>query len=140
MQMIRRSIFLAIMMCLAGTADARTSVPIVNLENNAIVTSSGKEPALDAVAQAIKAAGASQVYNWTASGESPGVLQLSTLVRGKHTVVVNVTFDTRTYSIRYSSSINMNYKAKDGKEIIHPFYNTWTQDLKQGIDAELKKL
>lgn len=140
MQMIRSSIFLAIMMCLAGTAEARSSVPIVNLENNAIVTSSGKEPTLDAVAQAIKAAGASQVYTWTVSEDTPGVMKLTTFVRAKHTVVVTVTYDTKVYSILYASSINMNYKAKDGKEVIHPFYNTWTQDLKKGIDAELKKL
>lgn len=140
MQMIRTSMLLAILLCITGTAHARASVPIMNLENNAIVTSSGKELTLEAIAQAIRAAGASQPYPWTASGESPGVVQLTTLVRGKHTVVVNVTFDTRTYSINYVSSIDMNYKVKNGKELIHPFYNNWVQELRQGIDAELNKL
>jgi hypothetical protein len=137
---IRKSVILVLLLGMAGVVQARESVPIVNLENNTIVASSGKEPALEAVAQAIRAAGASQAYPWTPSGETPGVLQLTTFVRNKHTVVVNVTFDTKTYSIRYASSMNMNYQSKDGKEIIHPFYNKWVALLKQGIDAELHKL
>ncbi len=136
---IRNGIIFLILLGITGLAQARGSVVLINLENNSIITSSGKEPTLDAVAQAIRAAGAGQAYPWTASGETPGVLQLTTLVRNKHTVVVNVTFDARTYSIRYSSSINMNYQGKDGKGIIHPFYNKWVAQLKAGIDAEFQK-
>ncbi|MSR09722.1 MAG: hypothetical protein EXR82_09435 [Gammaproteobacteria bacterium] len=137
---IRNGIIFVVLLGIASFAQARGSVVLINLENNSIITSSGKEPTLDAVAQAIRAAGASQAYPWTPSGERPGMLQLTTLVRNKHTVVVNVTFDAKTYSIRYSSSINMNYQGKDGKGIIHPFYNKWVAQLKDSIDAELRKL
>ena len=137
---IRNGIIFVILLGIAGLAQARGSVVLINLENNSIITSSGNEPALDAVAQAIRAAGASQAYPWTPSGGMPGMLQFTTLVRNKHTVVVNVTFDAQTYSIRYASSINMNYQGTDGHGIIHPFYNKWVAQLKEGIDAELHKL
>ena len=140
MRAIRNGIIFVVLLGMAGLAEAKRTEFLVNLENNTILTSSGKEPPIDAVAQAIRAAGASQAYPWTPSGERPGVLQLTTLVRNKHTVVVNVTFDAKTYSIRYASSINMNYQGKDGKGIIHPFYNKWVAQLKEGIDAELQKL
>lgn len=139
---IRSGIILVLLLGISGLAEAKRTEFLVNLENNSIITGSGNEPALDAVAQAIRAAGASQAYPWTASGRAPGTLQLTTFVRNKHTVVVNVTFDAKTYSIRYASSINMNYKALTsiGQEQIHPFYNDWVAALKKGIDAELKKL
>ena len=139
---VRRVVTLLLLLAIAGIAQATRSVAIVNLENNAIVGSGGKELTLGAVAQAIRVAGASQPYPWTASGDSPGTLQLTTVVRGKHTVVINVTFDTKTYSIRYASSINLNYKkkAKDGTEIIHPNYNVWVAQLRHAIDTELRKL
>ena len=142
MRAIRNGIIFVVLLGMAGLAEAKRTEFLVNLENNTILTSSGKEPPIDAVAQAIRAAGASQAYPWTASDGASGGLQLTTLVRNKHTVVINVTFDTKTYSIRYASSINMNYKnmASIGKENIHPFYNDWVALLKQGIDAELRKL
>ncbi len=142
MRAIRNGIILVVLLGIAGLAEAKRTEFLVNLENNTILTSSGKALSIEAVAQAIRAAGASQAYPWTASGGDSGVLQLTTLVRNKHTVVVNVTFDSKTYGIRYASSSNMNYKNKAGigKEIIHPFYNDWVALLKQGIDAELQKL
>lgn len=123
----------------AGPAHARGSVPIVNLEGNAIVTPDGREFTLEEVARRIRDAAAAQQYSWAVTSSEPGKLQLSTLVRGKHTVVVDVTFDATTYSIKYSSSINMNYESKKGRELIHPFYNKWVQQLKQGIDMQMRK-
>jgi len=112
---------------------------LVNLENNPIQTSDGNALSLDSIAQRIRDAGAAQKYPWVASGTEPGKLQLATVVRGKHTVAVDVTFEVKAYSIRYASSINMNYKTQDGRELIHPFYNQWVQQLKQGIDMALKR-
>ena len=144
---IARSGFLvAIFMCMSAIANARESVPIVDSENNAIPMVGGKELTLEAVANAIKAGGASQQYPWVPTGNSPGEMELTTLVRGKHTAVVKVTYDTKTYSIRYASSVNLNYKTKKDtktkKEVplIHPAYNDWVQQLKAAIDFEFKKL
>ncbi|MEQ1801090.1 MAG: hypothetical protein ABL989_04145 [Gammaproteobacteria bacterium] len=140
MQAVRSGIFIALLFGMVGLAQARGSVPITDPENNPVVSSDNKELSIEAVGQAIRAAGASQGYPWTASGDQPGKLQLTTLVRNKHTVVVDVTYDAKTYSIRYANSVNMNYKVSSGKALIHPNYNVWVSELKQAIDAELRKL
>jgi uncharacterized protein (UPF0333 family) len=148
---MRYATLLTLLAFYAGAAHARGGVAIVNIENSPVIAASGGSLSIEAVGNAIVAAGASKGYPWTVSEKASGKLKLSTLVRGKHTVVVDVSFDTSAYSIRYSSSINMNYKrncTKPGKkdqseskctEVIHPYYNTWVQELKQAIDAELLK-
>lgn len=136
----RHVITFMLLLGFAGFAHARSSVPIVNVENAAIVTASGQVPSLEAVATAIRTAGASQGYPWTASGDSAGKLVLTTIVRHKHTVVINVTFDTKTYSIHYDNSVNMNFKKKKYSEVIHPNYNVWVSQLRQAMEAEFLKL
>jgi len=140
--MLNRRHVIAFMLLIgfAGFAHARGSVPIVNVENAAIVAASGQAPSLEAVSAAIHKAGASQGYPWTVSGESAGQLVLTTIVRHKHTVVVNVTFDTKTFSIHYGNSVNMNYKKKKYGEVIHPNYNVWISQLRQAMEAEFTKL
>ena len=60
-------------------------------------------------------------------------------MRNKHTIVVNISVAADTYSVKYQSSINMNYAVVDGRPVIHPNYNKWVQTLVDGIGAELKK-
>ena len=92
------------------------------------------------MAEAIRSAAGSMKNPWAASGDTPGTLQLTTLVRNKHTVAVTVTYDTHSYSIRYASSVNMNYEVDHGQEVIHPNYNKWVQQLKQAMDFRLRTL
>ena len=53
-----------------------------------------------------------------------------------HVAVVDVTYTTKAYSIRYKDSTNLGY---DG-EGIHPNYNGWIDRLDAAIRAELLKL
>ena len=58
------------------------------------------------------------------------------IVRGKHTVVVSIPYDTQHFSINYKDSINMNYN--EGK--IHPNYNKWVADLEQALMVNISRI
>jgi len=66
-------------------------------------------------------------------GKITGTLRLRT-----HTAVVNVIYDTSKYSIRYQSSIDLDYNAEKGT--IHKNYNGWIQNLDAAIQRELANL
>jgi len=62
------------------------------------------------------------------AGRAEGILVLR-----DHRAVVNITYDTKTYSITYKDSSNLNY---DGKTI-HSNYNGWIQNLDKAIRTQL---
>lgn len=122
---------------LSLNASARDSVPIVNYDNVAVATNSGKAPNAEQVKQAIAAAAASK--GWTVAPAGDGKLQATIVVRGKHTVVVDIAYAADKYTLTYKDSINMNLIERDGQKLIHPFYNKWVQTLKEAIRLELLK-
>ncbi len=117
---------------------AREPVPIINYDAVQIVTTSGNKPQVTQVEQAIKTAAAAN--EWTLSNSEDGKLLATLFVRNKHTVVVEITYDTEKYSLQYKDSINMKYGTQNGKPVIHPFYNRWVETLKEAIRVELLKL
>ena len=124
----------------APTAYARSTVPIVPHEDMAIATGSGRTPSDEDVKKAIVAAAATTTYPWTVSAGEGGALVATTVVRGKHTVSVNIKYSGTRYSVAYRDSTNMKYGVDKGVPKIHPFYNDWVQQLIDAINAELKKL
>ena len=78
--------------------------------------------------------------NWTVAQQADGNLQATLKVRGKHTVIVLITYTPVKYSLAYQDSIDMNYGQRNGEPVIHPFYNTWVGELKESIRAEMLKL
>jgi len=121
-------------------AQARSSVAVVEHENIAVTTGSGKPATADRVKQAITEAAASTKYKWTIANGDNGALIATTLVRGKHTVAVNVIYSATQYSITYRSSENMNFDMDKGVAKIHPYYNTWVQQFVDAINAKLHNL
>lgn len=121
----------------SGGAWARADVPIINHENVAITTLSGKTLESSQIQQAIGAACAAN--GWTMAPSGDNKLTASLLVRGKHTAIVDIIWTTGAYSIRYKSSVNLNYMEKDGVPMIHPFYNKWVSALRDSISRELAK-
>ena len=59
-----------------------------------------------------------------------------TLNLRSHTAIVDITYDTRTYSIKYKDSTNLGY---DGRNI-HSNYNGWIENLDKGIQTQLVNL
>lgn len=134
-------------------ANARTPVPIINYENIAIATTTGKALQVEQVKQAITTAAASKA--WTVAYSADGSMLATLVVRNKHTIVVKIEYDINKYSIHYNDSKNMKYgiidvqptiassnkdQSHNGQGEIHPFYNKWVQELKDAIRAELLKL
>lgn len=129
---------IVVMIFFTTPANARTSVPIQNHENIAIASSADKALSVDAVKNAIvKAAG---TKNWTITYQPDNKMLATLIVRGKHTVVVEISYAADKYSLSYKGSTNMNYSTMDGQPIIHPFYNKWVQDLLNAIRIELLKV
>jgi hypothetical protein len=136
-------IFLMALVCAASWASldamARQTVPVINYENLPLTTASGRAPTAAQVKQAIQsAAGARQ---WTLVDQGPGRMLATLQVRGKHTVVTQISYSADKLSVTYSDSTNMNYApGPDGKGAIHPFYNRWVQDLTDAIRLTLAKI
>ncbi|WP_297670612.1 hypothetical protein [uncultured Desulfovibrio sp.] len=70
---------------------------------------------------------------WRVAEPSANLIEATVVVRGKHTVVVDIPYTTAHYDIKYKSSVNMDYKTKDGTPCIHPNYNKWVGLLDEAI-------
>lgn len=121
----------------AGPANARWPMPIIDHPDIPVLISAGHTPTAASVKRAILAGAAAK--NWTVVEQANGKLQASLKVRNKHTIIVTIGYNAQSYSITYQDSIDMNYGQRDGKPVIHPFYNNWVSELKESIGAEMIK-
>ena len=85
------------------------------------------------VEMAIRRAG--QGLGWQIVPQGPGKAE-GILVLREHRAVVDITYDTKSYSIMYKDSSNLHY---DGKTI-HSNYNGWIQNLDKAIRAQLSAM
>lgn len=116
--------FLAIVL-LAGGLVACRSATVYNVVNDQFTA---EAPSLADAEKAIKLAGAS--LGWQVKQASPGKL-IATLPIRTHVAVVDITHDTKQFSIMYKDSTNLDY---DGSSI-HSNYNGWIQNLQKAIVA-----
>ncbi|MCX7659782.1 MULTISPECIES: hypothetical protein [Caldimonas] len=107
-----------------------SSAPILNIEAAPVSTASGKKPSAQEVRAAIIRAGSS--LGWQMRDEGPNLL-VGTLHLRSHTAVVEIPYNSQTYSIKYRSSVNLD--AQGGQ--IHKNYNGWIQNLNRNINAQL---
>jgi hypothetical protein len=107
-----------------------TTVPIMNVDNAAVPTTSGKPLTKEQVRAAIIRAGGA--LGWQMKDEGPDKL-VATLVLRTHTAVVEIPFSATNYSIKYRSSIDLNESGGN----IHKNYNGWIQNLHKGINTQL---
>jgi hypothetical protein len=105
--------------------------PVRNVTNAPVVTST-KTPSIGEVGEAIKRAGVG--LGWAMREQQPGKI-VGTLVLRTHTAVVNIDYDTASYSINYADSSELKYDAAKGT--IHKNYNSWVQNLNNAIRAQL---
>lgn len=71
---------------------------------------------------------------WKPELESEGVIKASILVRNRHYAEVKIPFDSKSYSIQYVKSDNLDYDEED--HTIHRNYNKWVVYLSQSIQKE----
>ncbi len=111
-------------------------LPVRDVDNQPIVTASGKPPAADNVQKAIIRAGSQ--LNMRMSVVRPGVILATYSPRSDFTAVMEVTYDSKAYSIHYKSSDGLNYDPQ--AHTIHKNYNSWVSNLQKRIDNELLAL
>jgi len=110
-----------------------TTQPIHNVQDSPIILPPGKSLTMNEVTTGIMRAGTR--LGWQINPEAPGKLTGRIALRG-HTAVVDIEHNTKSYSIKYRDSTNL--QAQDGQ--IHRNYNGWIQNLEKGIRAELTSL
>jgi hypothetical protein len=94
------------------------------------IDSGGKPMTMDAVQKAIQRAGVG--LGWQIKPVKPGQMTGQLDLR-THRALVDITHNTKTYSIKYRDSTDL--AAKDGQ--IHRNYNGWVQNLDKAIRAQL---
>jgi hypothetical protein len=111
---------------------ACTTQPIYSVPDQPIATNA-KNASLKDVQQAINR-GATRM-GWSVQDQGPNAM-LATLDLRTHHAVVEITYNTKSYSIAYKESNNLNY---DGKSI-HRNYNGWVHNLQTAINQQLNAL
>jgi hypothetical protein len=110
-----------------------TSRPVTNVTDQPIVTAPGKQLTDEQVKYAIVSAGTG--LGWVMTPVSPGLISGRLSLRD-HVAVVDVRYTTKTYSITYKDSTNLNYQ--DGQ--IHKNYNGWIENLDRDIRGALLRM
>ncbi len=123
-----RTIVVAAAFAVAPAAQARTSA-LMDPGKIALTPPSGQTTSAAKVRNALVLAGLAR--GWTLADDQPGRLKLSFNKGDKHRVTIKVSYDDRSFEIRYVDSYNLNYALKDGQAQIHPNYNRWVNNLAQ---------
>lgn len=105
---------------------------IYNVKEAPIASSTGKELTLDQVGKAIMDAGIG--LKWIMVVTKPGQIVATQNARS-HTAIVDIAYDTKTYSMTYKDSVNLNYNAE--KQTIHEAYSGWIRNLDNAIKGRL---
>ena len=121
-------ILLAVL-AIALLGSCRTA-PIFNVSGAPVVVAAGKQATMENVTAAINRAG--KMLGWQMSETAPGVIAAHIELR-THTADAEVRYDTKTYSITYRSSTNLDAQGDQ----IHKNYNGWIENLDRGIRTEL---
>jgi hypothetical protein len=111
---------------------ARTAA-ILKLEQVPITTVDGKALTTAQVRQAIIVGGTSLGWRFTDAGA--GKLE-GTLALRDHTAVVDIPYNSKSYSILYKRS----EKLGEANGTIHSNYNGWVQNLDRAIRTEIARL
>jgi len=120
-------VFVAIAIAVLGGCRA---APIYNVNSAPVVVAAGKQASMDNVKAAIMRAG--NGLGWQMTDTAPGVINARIALRN-HTAGIEIRYDTKTYSITYRDSTNL--EAAGGN--IHKNYNGWIENLDRDIRAEL---
>ncbi len=127
---LKRVAFVAMIVLTMGLIGCVTQ-PVYNVENSPINASSSVSTAK--IKKAIISAGAER--GWAMKEVKPGLI-VATLFARKHKAVVDIHYNTKSYSITYKDSVALKY---DGSSI-HKRYNGWIQNLDRQIQIRLSSL
>jgi hypothetical protein len=123
--MLRRSALMLIAASVLALAGCR-SAPVLNISDAPI----GGNRSMQQVEQAIVDAGRS--LGWQMSPQGAGRIQGNIVLR-THRAAVDIAYNTKSYSIRYKDSDNLDYTGSS----IHKNYNGWIENLDRAIRNRL---
>jgi hypothetical protein len=107
--------------------------PIYNVQSSPIP--SNPAATMENIQKAVMRAG--MTLGWQIAPKEPGRLE-GVLVLRTHRAVVDITHDTKSFSITYKDSTNLSYRESD--KTIHSNYNGWIQNLEKGVRAQVTVL
>jgi hypothetical protein len=129
--MLQRIVGLILAASFIVLAGCRSAAPIYDVVAAPVVTS--KPVTMEAVRNAIVVAGSG--LGWRMEPRTPGTIT-GVLDLRDHRAVVEVTYDTKTYNIKYKDSSNLNYSGTT----IHKNYNGWVENLDKAIRVQLANI
>jgi len=109
-----------------GLGGCATIQPIADVVDAPFALPAGKPLSMGEISRAIVDAGHS--LGWSMQPTAPGKIAGRIALRA-HVAEIEVEYDTRSYSITYRDSSNL--EAKDG--LIHSEYNRWIGNLDKAI-------
>jgi PBP1b-binding outer membrane lipoprotein LpoB len=107
-----------------------TQQPLYNVQNSSVQTFDGRKLTAAQVEKAILQAGVQR--GWRMQKVKDGLIT-GTLVVRTHSAVIEVKYNSSSYSITYKNSTDLNY---DGVNI-HKNYNSWVRNLDNSIQLYL---
>ena len=128
-------VLLSFLICAACSV---TTVPLRNIDNANISGYGSKKPTLEEVQAALSRA--AEIRGWTIEDISPGHAIGRILVRGKHSVTIDITYTTETMSMTYVDSSNMDFRSDSDGEVIHLKYNAWINNLLSTLRKQLAQM
>lgn len=114
------------------TLGCMSAKPIQEVSNMPISTAKSN-PTLAEIGKAIVTAGVS--LGWQMKETKPGII-MGTYSSGNVTAVVDVNYNTKSYSIVHKDSTGLSYTG----QTVHERYNMWVRNLDQRIRAQLSAL
>jgi hypothetical protein len=128
--MLHRIVGLIVVASFVVLAGCR-SAPIHDVVAAPVVTS--KPATMEAVQTAIIVAGTG--LGWRMEPARPGTIT-GVLELRDHKAVIEVTYDSKAYNIKYKDSSNLDY----GGTSIHKNYNGWVENLDKAIRLQLARI
>lgn len=109
-----------------------TAAPIYNVKNVSVTASTSTRKPISTSKVKVAITRAAAGLGWKIRDVKPGLMYASLYLRG-HFAQVAIPYSSKSYSILYHNSKDLNY---DGKEI-HRNYNSWVKNLDNAIQTNL---
>ncbi len=128
---------LAMVYAAFAPSPALAAVDLVEWNNVAAITGSGKPATADEIKRAFMVGGARRGWTFTDAGPDK---MIATVVVRTHTLVMELTYEPGKYSLKYKDSIDLDFKDEAGKRTIHRGYVNWNTNLMNEARSELMRL
>lgn len=128
---MNRFISLSIVIVFLAVSGCRSAV-VEQVESAPLYAPSGSS--LEQVRTGIVQAGGPA--GWKMVDIKPGHMVGEITAKGKHTAMVDILYDTKSFSILYKDSVNLKYTGRS----IHKRYVVWVRQLRSSIQTEMRRL